>query len=347
MKKLFILAAAIVAFASCSKDPETVINDGSIYFTNALTTRTTVVTDASSLQKGFKVLGYANDLEIFSNAEATYASDKNAWTVSPVKYWANNTNYNFFALYSVNADYKFTNITSTDKTSATLASFTNTGDDDLVLAGRNITTDNGGKDRGAAELVFKHALSRVKFSFKNDYSDTADNVATKIKVSDVKLIGQVKTADVTITSAVNADDIPQNPALGTSTSAITWSNIATTGTNLDFAFDAKDDSYGDGDKIAEQTTETTDYQYIIPNTATYQLACLIQVFDENDNLIREFDKRASYIDVKVSGNDELKHIAGESYNYTMNITSDLNNITFTVAVEEWSDDEERVIDFEK
>ena len=65
MKKLFILAAAIVAFASCSKEQATYVEDGSIKFATAQT-RATAVSDLDKLEKGgFTVLGYANDAIIF------------------------------------------------------------------------------------------------------------------------------------------------------------------------------------------------------------------------------------------------------------------------------------------
>ena len=102
---------------------------------------------------------------------------------------------------------------------------------------------------------------------------------------------------------------------------------------------------------------------IIPAMATetegiaYQLACKIVAYDENGNVIKEFDytkpdANGNYIPLKVRkdatgayADNKVKHEAGKSYTYNMNITSSLNDITFTVAVEDWVEENGGEIDF--
>ena len=107
MKKLFILAAAIVAFASCSKEPEAIVNDGSIYFTSAQT-RATGITDIATLaENNFKVYAYTtgeNGYDVYAGVEAiaenkTNTTEATIWKPTAVKYWAENETYNFLGLY--------------------------------------------------------------------------------------------------------------------------------------------------------------------------------------------------------------------------------------------------------
>ena len=80
MKKLFILAAAIVAFASCSKnEPQaTVVPTREIKFATAAETRATTATveTATTLQtNGFSVWGYmmtAPQATIFEKVDVKY-----------------------------------------------------------------------------------------------------------------------------------------------------------------------------------------------------------------------------------------------------------------------------------
>ena len=65
MKKLFILAAAIVAFASCSKEPETIVNDGSIKFMSAQTRHQAGESTIANLKDGFTVYGYTENYDVF------------------------------------------------------------------------------------------------------------------------------------------------------------------------------------------------------------------------------------------------------------------------------------------
>ena len=76
MKKLFILAAAIVAFASCSKneEPTAMVPTREIQFATAAQTRADMtVVDVKYLQdNGFAVYGYAANEAIFTKTEVLY-----------------------------------------------------------------------------------------------------------------------------------------------------------------------------------------------------------------------------------------------------------------------------------
>ena len=315
MKKLFILAAAIVAFASCSKEPETIVNDGSIKFMSAQT-RATVETKLETLQesgKGFYVTGYANTTSIFENQLAAWNSE-GYWKTEEVKYWADGTDYNFFAVYP-----SYEPTVAQDLSSAKY-SFTNDGKSvDLILAGTKL--EDVDKTRtDAADLTFNHALARVKFVFENAF--TQDGIT--VTVTDVELRESVKTADVTI-----GND-----------NKITWSNFeATPSLTIPFTLTACN-------KIALNGKGNTNYRYIIPRTQKYQLACRIVVADRDDQVIREFDYTTTPITVDTNtaadaASTDIASECGQTYVYTMKVSTGLNPITFTCTVSPWVDDQNK------
>ena len=365
MKKLFILAAAIVAFASCQKEQASYVEDGSIKFTT-METRTAVsdINDLKGEGKGFTVFGFANDVEIFSNVEATYATgdSKEWWEMTTKRYWADNTTYNFFAVYpKVTGNNKFTLATEGNEEAAEI-SFTNDGKTDLILAGTQVNTTTGadGAGHGPAHMTFKHALSRVAFKFVNGYEPAEGSMPIYLNVEGLKLIGEKGIATATITSVVD-----ENITDKSSSSVITWSNIdKTENGNIDFM----EENNVDGDETKAQFTNaghivkgkdnaaTTDYKYIFPATAeTYKIACKITAYydtnndskftKEDDDVIRVFDYTTNYVTLTVGTSTELTHGVGQSYIYTMTVTEKLNEITFTVDVEDWATASESEIKF--
>ena len=337
MKKLFILAAAIVAFASCSTEQATYVEDGSIKFTT-METRATAVSDLDTLKdKGFSVLGYAGTVEIFKNEAATSKSDgtNQWWEMANKKYWADNLTYNFFVAYP-NGQF-----TAADGLESATLNFENTGEIDLILAGTQIKTTTGanGAGRGAAHMTFKHALSRVAFKFVNMY-ESAGTVGTggaantiSLKVEQLELVNQVGTAGVTITS--------------TSENTITWGALTSTD-NISYMVAGE---FAGASAIAQGGNAQTDYKYILPNTdntdKTLKIKCKITASDSDGNVIRVFDYTAEdkYITVKSNGSTDLAHDAGKSYLYTMKVSETLNEITFTVDVEDWDYVVEKEIEF--
>jgi hypothetical protein len=269
------------------------------------------------------VLGYAAGTEIFANEVAKY-NGSNAWEMTTKKYWADNTEYNFFAVWPTNGNNL---VGATDFHSASLE-FANTGEIDLVLAGRQVKTTEGqtGKDRGAAQLVFKHALSRVRFQFNNTYTTEGNGTQVYVDVTDLALVGEAKTGTVNITSTNNEENA------NTSTSVITWPTVAESGSDISYMIA---DEFTNT-KIAQNSGATTAYKYIIPaKDKEYKLACKIKVYDQNNNTIRLFDYTGDKAITVKTTKTTLEHVAGLSYTYKMNIITNLNEITFTVDVEKW------------
>ena len=354
MKKLFILAAAIIALASCQKEQASYVEDGSIKFTT-METRTAVsdINDLTGDGKGFTVFGFANDVEIFSNVDATYATgdSKEWWEMTTKRYWADNTTYNFFAVYpKVTGDNKFTLATEGEETVAEI-SFTNDGKTDLILAGTNVKTTTGtdGAGHGPAHMTFKHALSRVAFAFKNGYKPAENSSPIYIDVQNLEFIGEAGDGVVNVKSVVGQDE-----------QAITWTTVNKSG-NISFMEDNvvddkdKTEMFTNAGYIAKDETATTDYKYIIPAVdVEYKIACKITAYydingdkklTDADDVIREFDYTSKHITLAVNKATKFTHEMGKSYTYTMTVAENLNEITFTVNVEDWTTGGSANIDF--
>ena len=344
MKKLFILAAALLALASCQKEQASYVEDGSIKFTT-METRTAVsdINDLKGERKGFTVFGFANDVEIFSNVDATYATgdSKEWWEMTTKRYWADKTTYNFFAVYpKVTGDNKFTLATEGNEEVAKI-SFTNEGKIDLILAGTQVKTTTGtdGAGHGPAHLTFKHALSRVAFAFKNGYNPADGSYPIYLAVEGLQFVDEKGIGTANIKSTVGENE-----------QAITWETVNKSG-NINFMEDNTTDEvtpkemFSNAGYIAKEETATTDYKYIFPaKDAEYKLACKITAYyDKNndkklteaDDVIRVFDYTTTNITLAVDKNTKFTHEMGKSYTYTMTVAENLNEITFTVNVEDW------------
>lgn len=348
MKKLFILAAAIIALASCQKEQATYVEDGSIKFATAQTRATVVSDEATLTRKGFKVLGYAQQGsntadKLFDSEKAT--SQGTWWEMSTKKYWADNTNYNFFAVYDSinngNVTTKFADATFTEGYAKTTYSFNNTGENDLIIAGTYIKTTTGanGAGRDAANLTFKHALSRVAFKFVNAYKSEGNTIT--LAVTDLKLLDKKGNAVVTLNNAEAGFNF-------------SWGTPDYTVADNDILYSVQGEFVG-ANAISQGTTDAegnvtgnsaqTDYKYIFPATnETYKIACKITATDNDGNIVRTFDYSGGTL-VKTSSAETLTHEAGQSYLYTMTVKQNLNEITFTVDVEKWGDVSETDIVF--
>lgn len=349
MKKLFILAAAIIALASCQKEQASYVEDGSIKFTTAQTRATVVSDEATLTRKGFKVLGYAQQGS--NTADKLFDSEKansngTWWEMTTKKYWADNTNYNFFAVYdSVNNETqtaKFAEATFNGNYATTTYSFNNTGENDLIIAGTSVNVGETGRT-APANLTFKHALSRVAFKFVNGYK-SGEGTNVFLKIEGLKLLNKAGEAIVTLNNTESAFDF-------------SWGEL-TSPSHINYMVE---NEFSGADRISqstygtvngkEQITDTvfaiTDYKYILPATdESYSIQCKITAYDAKNNVIRVFDYiTAEGTLVKTSKAETLTHEAGKSYIYTMIVTQKLNEIMFDVEVEDWDDAQETEIVF--
>lgn len=196
MKKLFLCMAAIAALVGCSKEVSLETPQGvAIGFNNTFVDNATRSIDPSLTKEnfGFTVYGYMGDALIF-NAQAT--DESGGYT--PTQYWAPNKTYEFAAIapstttnkpctpkWTVTGNSLVSADATTNKPAHVQVSmdFTNDGTQDLLFAtadatqGTTVTATTVG-------FTFKHMLSKVRFSFTNNVTSTADY---QMKVTDIKV----------------------------------------------------------------------------------------------------------------------------------------------------------------
>ena len=334
MKKLFILAAAIVAFASCSKnEPQAIVETREICFaTTALETRANDVTPVTTKTlKEFAVWGYimadntapADVQDIFTATEVrttdgtTTESSIFEAAGADVKYWAASTDYMFSAMSPISekAKYNYSFNTTNSAFEQKITGFEIKADEttpDLIVARPASAEVEANKyTHAAVGLIFDHMLSRVKFTFTNKFAD--DNVT--IEISNVTLNDVLAKGDATITS----------------TGVATWTP------NGDGTIDAV---YGTENEIvanaAQNEVKETVYRYIIPQTATYTVSFDLVVKADGQTVLTK-----SYKDVSLAN---TAFVNGKGYVFNANISGDLleeelHPIQFTVKVTEWVDND--------
>lgn len=258
MKKVFFLGiAAATMLASCSKNETVDVPQGkAIGFSNTFVDNATRSVVDPSFKKetldNFAVYGFTQNGQIFNGVPVSSADNGSTWTYNPIQYWVKGNQYAFAAIAPASVSVSDAELTGTsvdDYKVGMTVSFTNDGKTDLLYA-------NGGAFNADAtfmaspdpvSLTFKHQLSKVKFSFKNNVSG-----AYNIKVTDVKITDAKSTGTLTVsTAAENA-----------------WSNVG--GTPLELAFGAAGTTgVSTADAIAFGTEiETYNEQLMIPTAST-------------------------------------------------------------------------------
>lgn len=216
MKKTLFAALALVAMASCSNEEVLeMAQKEAIGFDNAFVENATrSITDPSLTIDGtnkltdFSVYAFVQGggtgtsiaplftNEKVSNVGITNNDLQNAWKYAGTQYWIPDAKYNFCAVAPYNGNWEIgTNQCSVDGTTIkTVLNFTNDGITDLLYA---VAKQYTGKTSGNSDVAFnfQHLLSKVKFSFLNNYN--ADQAT--IKVSNIKINNPFKTGTVTLT----------------------------------------------------------------------------------------------------------------------------------------------------
>ena len=229
MKKIFVAMLALAAATACSNDELVSVNQEAIGFDNAFINNSVRSVNDPSFKEGnmftdFAVYGYVEGAVLFDGvrvAQDVTNEDlkKSTWKYEGTQYWIAGANYNFNAVAPFNGGWTKT---TADATSTTL-SFTNNGTTDLLYA--YATAEGKVSGNELVGFTFRHVLSKVKFSFKNDYNATNATIGVK----NVKITDAYKTATATLGAATewSAQD-------GTLT--LNFGNAAVTAVNAEEAF---------------------------------------------------------------------------------------------------------------
>lgn len=333
MKKVIFALAAVVALAACSKEQTVSFDKGEVIgFENAFVDNAVrSVNDPSytnaNMFSDFAVYGFVEGAVLFDGvrvAKEDLAADqtKTGWEYDGTQYWIAGANYNFNAV-APKTDGGW-NKTAADKDATTL-SFTNNGTTDLLYA----TVAQQGKVSGNAAVAFsfRHVLSKVKFSFVNDYNATN----ATIRVKDIVITNPHKTANVVLTDVT------------------TWGDHATANDfNLNFGM-ATDNEATAGKENVEvaygylKTYESQNELFLIPYKTAYEYQVTFTV----ELLVSDSVVATYYHNAKTTFAPE----AGKAYDIKTEINAeniDPNNaqepIEFTVnALPGWGDDYNNVL----
>ena len=339
MKKFFLIAAAaVVAFASCSKNDQPEQREAAIAF-SSYTGRAISKADAGSfIGKGttelisgtkFGVWAYATGANAFdgtntsnvfmNNVEVTYAgggyNDETKYTYSPLRYWPNdeaNNKLSFFAVYPYGATgltapangwgaYTFT--AQTDPADMVDFLFSEVAKDQTYSA------TNSGK-KGVVNMKFHHALSMVKFKVNTDADYATDGTVItlkSIKVAAVNTVGTFTPAVATPFGAWSAQGTPVEFTVFDGTKALTTTAaFLPTGTEADDAFLMVPQTLADAVVATVVYTVKTGSDAEIENTASIVLNT---AKDASNNAITAWNMNQNTVYTFTVGLKPIKFIA--------------------------------------
>lgn len=328
MKKVIFALAAVVALAACSKEQTVSFDKGAAigfdtFVDNATRVDPSLTKDAME-DVGFGVYGFVTNggvtAPLFTNEEIYWTDDK-GWTYDVKQYWIDGATYDFAAI----APYEKYTVTNATPAGVNLG-FTNDGQTDLLYAQNNGVTGPRDSD-GKVGFTFKHLLSKVIFTFTNNYDATNTVIAVK---------------GINITNAYSKG----TAVLGRDANGVTavWTPTDATNTlNLAFGDAVNTDNY-----IVQYESESSANSLLLIPTAdkTYNVEFTIELLYKDGDTYKKLTEYAH--SVSLTHNFEF----GKSYNvattidYTNIVPDDPNTpeddkqktIEFTVdAINEWVD----------
>ena len=212
MKKIILATLAAASLVACAQ--ENVIDSAkpeAIAFNNSFVDNTTKSIDPSITNdnlEGFLVYGTtegdhseADVINIF-NGILVEGSKTTAWTYNEqyTQYWIKGNKYNFAAVVNSNtkADLDKTLVECDDNGMPEKLTYTADGKTDLLYArSAEYTGQTSGNPQVA--FTFDHLLSKVKFSFKNTTTNTANADSYTYRVSNIVMTGTPAEATCDVT----------------------------------------------------------------------------------------------------------------------------------------------------
>ena len=320
MKKLLLAVVAVVGLTACFNEEvvrvqdSTAINFEANWVEHA--TRADKATDPSITTNtitGFDVWGFMDqpDGVVFDREEVS-GSTESGFSYTNTQYWAAGHDYYFAALAPAQSKNVTIDTTYANQLGLGVVNFTNVdGTEDLLYSAVGPVAAPALGESKVVEFTFSHLLSKIKFTFKNGFSNENAYLDVKnIRINDVPANANV---------VLNKDWWSANP----------WTDYQGT-TDLEF---------GDAcDKIAIGVSQESDFErFTIPAPATQNYEVVFEVALYQGN-------RVAYEGTKTVVVENVELQRGKAYNFkttltSQNITEDgkeLMPIEFdVVAVEDW------------
>ena len=307
MKKLFISVLAIAGLVACTQE-QTLVQQGPapMEFGGAFVeyaTNTRAAEDPSfktATLEAFDVWAWMDDENgmVLTDENVELADGK--WGYANIQYWYPGHDYYFEAVAPMEGNWEY-DLAPEQNTIA----FTNLdGTEDLLYATATQSTkgDELGKDYEAVKLVFKHLLSKTKFTFKNGFP--TDNVS--IVVENVEMTSFEKATYNTVTK--------------------TWGDVSG---DITLAYGDVEETFSD------KSTEAAYERLTIPADASkvYTVTYDLYVYQGENLAYTILGKESTVTDVAFE--------QGKAYNFVATFTPDnvveggLDPIEFEVEVEDW------------
>lgn len=203
MKKFFVSVLAVAALAACNKaeivetqSPSEIAFAGS--FIDKATRSIDPSTTTASLN-AFDVWAFMDDASgvVFNDEDVTGRG--HSWSYVNTQYWLPSHTYYFAALAPMNSPNIVEELASGDaaKNGLGKVTFTNqAGTEDLIYAATSVTTSADINDQPEpVKFQFSHLLSKVKFSFSNEF----DNNNAYVTVENIRMeVAKTATIDLSL-----------------------------------------------------------------------------------------------------------------------------------------------------
>ena len=320
MKKLLLAVVAVVGLTACFNEEVVRVQDSTAISFEANwvehATRADKATDPSITTNtitGFDVWGFMDqpDGVVFDREEVS-GSTESGFSYTNTQYWAAGHDYYFAALAPAQSENVTIDTTYANQLGLGVVNFTNVdGTEDLLYSAVGPIAAPALGESTVVEFTFSHLLSKIKFTFKNGFSNENAYLDVKnIRINDVPANANV---------VLNKDWWSANP----------WTDYQGT-TDLEF---------GDAcDKISIGVSQESDFErFTIPAPATQNYEVVFEVALYQGN-------RVAYEGTKTVVVENVELQRGKAYNFkttltSQNITEDgeeLMPIEFdVVAVEDW------------
>lgn len=205
MKKILFVMAGLALLTSCQDETlQRVESNAAISFENAFVAKTTrAAADPSTTTAsitGFDVYGFMDQPsgQVFTGDDVTL--NGGAWSYVNTQYWLAGHDYYFAALAPMNSTNWVLDDSNANTNGVGTVTFTNVaGTEDLLYAAATATTKGQDVNLGDMDPVpftFNHLLSKVKFTFRNAFT----NPNTTVEVTNLKMTAPGKaTIDLATT----------------------------------------------------------------------------------------------------------------------------------------------------
>lgn len=268
MKKTLFAALALAFVASCSNEEVVeMAQKEAIGFDNAFINNSTrSVYDPStktSTIADFAVYGFVkgdatattsatlfNGVTVNKTIENSELDANNPWNYEGTQYWIKDAIYNFAAVSPVNGQKWSVKEGTTPLPTGMDLTFENIGTQDLLYAQLASPMTGLASNNPAVAFTFNHILSKVKFTFRNEYNATAST----IRVKNIVITNPYKTGNVALTASTTSWTDRETDTDFT----LNFGNAATTAINAEeaFAYDNEIESYNE--LLLIPNTDTTE-----------------------------------------------------------------------------------------